>query len=355
MKLIPRYISITVIGTILLILLILMGLELLISFIGELSSIGTGNYGLLQALRFILLDMPHQLYNFFPMAGLIGSLLGLGVLANQSELIVMQASGFSKGQITLTVIKVALVMVAIAMVLGEVVAPFSEHAANKVRAYAKSSGKALETNQGFWLHKADRFIHIRSVENRRRLLGISSYRFNSQHQLVVATSAKEADYHNHRWQLFDVKESSIDNNKVSSTSYPKLTWNISINPKLLGISGDGPREMSLIQLHHYINYLKENGLRPSLYELNYWKRMIQPFATAVMIFLAIPFVFGSLRTVTMGVRILIGVTVGFSFYILNQFFGPLSLLYQIPPIVGALLPTLLFVIAATVLLFRVRA
>ncbi len=143
MKIIPKYITTTIIASILLVLLILMGLEILISFIGQLGKIGQGNYGLPQALVYVMLDMPYQLYNFFPMASLIGSLLGLGLLANQSELIVMQAAGFSKGQITATVLKAALMMVVVAIVLGEIVAPFTERYANLEQAMAIGGGQAL--------------------------------------------------------------------------------------------------------------------------------------------------------------------------------------------------------------------
>ena len=112
--------------------------------------------------------------------------------------------------------------------------------------------------------------------------------------------------------------------------------------------------MTLLGLHTYVNYLKANGLRATNYQLSFWKRIFQPFATLVMIFLAVPFIFGPLRTVTMGMRILAGISVGFCFYILNQFFGPLSTLFQISPIIGACLPTIVFIFAGFWLLARVR-
>jgi lipopolysaccharide export system permease protein len=78
---------------------------------------------------------------------------------------------------------------------------------------------------------------------------------------------------------------------------------------------------------------------------------MQPFATLVMIFLAIPFIFGPLRSVSMGLRIMAGVIVGFGFYILNQFLGPMSQVYQIPAVVAALVPTMVFAMLGAFLLF----
>lgn len=346
MKIIPKYITTTIIGSILLVLLILMGLEILISFIGQLGKIGRGNYGLLQAMVYVVLDMPYQLYNFFPMASLIGSLLGLGLLANQSELIVMQASGFSKGQITATVLKAALMMVLVAIVLGEIVAPFTERYANLEQAMALGGGQAIKSGQGAWLREDNTFINIQHIMSRHYLTNITSYEFNQSHQLVKTWSASSAIYSKGQWVLNDIQTTLISSDHISSNALPQQIWAIQIDPALLKISDIEPDNMSLFKLNAYIDYLKTNGLGADLYKMNFWKRIFQPFATAVMICLAIPFVFGSLRTVTVGVRILTGVTIGFMFYILNQFFAPISLLYQVPALIGASLPTILFTIGA---------
>jgi len=89
-------------------------------------------------------------------------------------------------------------------------------------------------------------------------------------------------------------------------------------------------------------------------EFDFWQRLFQPLATLVMICLAVPFIFGPLRTGTMGLRILSGVIVGFGFYILNQFFGPFSMVYQFPPLLAAGLPTLLFATLGVGLLWSSR-
>ena len=73
-----------------------------------------------------------------------------------------------------------------------------------------------------------------------------------------------------------------------------------------------------------------------------------------MIGLAVPFVFGSLRTKPIGFRILIGVMMGFGFYMLNEFIGPFSLLYQIPPFLAAASPLLLFALLNILLLKIIR-
>jgi len=73
-----------------------------------------------------------------------------------------------------------------------------------------------------------------------------------------------------------------------------------------------------------------------------------------MINLSVLFVFGALRSVTMGLRILMGVVLGFSFYMFNQLFGPISLVYQFPPVLAAATPILIFLVIFIVLLIRMK-
>jgi lipopolysaccharide export system permease protein len=118
----------------------------------------------------------------------------------------------------------------------------------------------------------------------------------------------------------------------------------------LGISNVQADQLSLAKLYAYIRYRQQNNLGAGMYEFAFWKRLLQPLATLVMIFLAVPFIFGPLRTVSMGLRVVTGVIVGFSFYILNQFFAPISQVYQIPAVLAAALPTVAFAILGAFLL-----
>ena len=68
--------------------------------------------------------------------------------------------------------------------------------------------------------------------------------------------------------------------------------------------------------------------------------------------MALSFIFGPLRSVAMGVRVVTGISFGFIFYVLDQIFGPLTLVYGIPPIIGALLPSASFFLISLWLMMR---
>ena len=72
----------------------------------------------------------------------------------------------------------------------------------------------------------------------------------------------------------------------------------------------------------------------------------------VMLLLALSTVFGPLRSINMGTRILAGIALGFGYYVLNQIVAPFSLVYGIYPIFGASFATVIFSFLAVYLLRR---
>ncbi|MDF5657907.1 LptF/LptG family permease, partial [Vibrio parahaemolyticus] len=94
-KLLDLYIGRTIISTTALVLATFVGLSGIIKYVEQLRKVGRGVYDLTHALYFVLLSVPRDIEMFFPMAALLGALIGLGMLASSSELVVMHAAGFS--------------------------------------------------------------------------------------------------------------------------------------------------------------------------------------------------------------------------------------------------------------------
>lgn len=353
MKILYRYIGQTVIGYMLLVVLIFIGIEMFIEFINELQDLGKGNYGVLQAFVYVPLSLPHDVYQLFPVAGLIGCLMGLGRLASNSELIVMRASGISKAQITYAVVLATAFMLVIMTLIGEVAAPISKEYAQNYKTRVESGAQHSATRRGVWVHDGDNFIHIDTILPNGHLQGILRYKFAGR-ELQLTSHALGGYSKQGQWIFTQVNESQIKGNQVITQHYDQQNWQVSFDPNLIRVSQLDTDQTSLVGLYHYITALKDSGLSANRYEFAFWKRVLQPLATLVMICLAIPFIFGPLRTVSMGLRILIGVIVGVTFFTLNEFFGPFSMVYQVPPLWAASMPIILFALIDIVLMYRVR-
>ena len=69
------------------------------------------------------MKLPAVVFQLLPIAALLGSLLGLGMLASRSELIVLRAAGMSPAGIARAVLVTGLVFAVVGGLLGEFVAP----------------------------------------------------------------------------------------------------------------------------------------------------------------------------------------------------------------------------------------
>ena len=354
MKILQRYVIKTVLSTTLMVTVVFIAMISFIEFFTQLQDIGKGDYGILDALAFVPLNLPWNIYSLFPMAVLIGCLMGLGRMASRSELLVMRASGVSRLQIMKTMFIAGLIMVVIAGVFGEWLGPAAQQYSMKMKAEAISGGQTLQTEQGVWVRDGNNFIHIQQVLSNGRLNGITRYEFNNQHRLMVASVAESGIYKNNHWLFKNVRQSDISPEGISAKTIAVQQWNVSFKPKDLELTSYQPSQQNLWKLYEYIHYLKASGLQANQVAFNFWKRLFQPIVTLLMACLAVLFILGPLRTVTMGLRILIGVLFGMSFYLLNQFFGPFTTVFQIPPLFAAAFPTVLFSVIAGVLLWVSR-
>ncbi|KTD32828.1 hypothetical protein Lnau_2476 [Legionella nautarum] len=354
MKLLDRYIAKTVLAAISLVTLMLAGLEIFILFVNQLDDIGKADYGIIQAAVYVFLQMPYQVYLFFPMASLLGCLIGLGIMANHRELIVMRAAGMSIGRITLAVLKAAMIVIVIVTLVGETIVPRLSHLANDQKAQALSSGQTLRTAAGVWMRHQNDFIFIGAILPHNNLVLVYQYRFDEKHHLRMSRMINKINLVNNHWVAYAIAETTINNGNTESRYIPSMVWDVNVKPKILSVSSNEPDEMTLHQLNQFLRAQKMSYQNALNYRLAFWQRLIQPLTTMVMMMLAIPFIFGPLRSSTMGSKLLTGATVGFGFHIINRFFGPVSQVMQWPPEIAAIAPTCLFAILGLYLMHRMR-
>lgn len=351
-KILDLYIARTLLGTVTVTLSVLISLSALIKFVEQLRKVGEGNYDMLAAVVYVLLSLPRDLEQFFPMATLLGGLIGMGLLASNSELVVMQAAGLSRWNLITSAMKSAVVMIIVVMAVGEWVTPVSESRAKELRTEAITGGSLFSSDKLVWAKDGEHFVSIGQVMTKTSLQDISIYRFGESLQLASITHANGGFYDQNGWTLTQVTHTTFSNDSISTDKEPTWRWMSSLSPDKLGIVTVKPEALSIQGLFDYITYRAGNEQDTSRYELALWRKILQPVTVCVMLLMALSFIFGPLRSVTMGARVIMGVLTGFGFFITNEVFGPLSLVYNIPPALGALLPSLLFAAIATALLSR---
>lgn len=334
-----RYIGIQVILATLAVAGVILGLALLFAFIDELGDVNNrASYSTTDALWYVFLTSPRRLYEMLPMSALIGCLIGLGTLASNSELTVMRAAGVSIGRIVWAVMKPLLVLMMIGILLGEYAAPWTESRAQAYRAMQQNSGEAQASRSGLWHRQGQEYIHINSVQPSGLLLGVTRYQFDDERRMLSASFAQSAKYWDDHWLLVNVKTTHFHADRTEVVEKRSEKWNVELNPQLLGTVIMDPDKLSISGLWRYIHYLADQGLNNAQYWLAFWSKVLQPLVTGALVLMAISFIFGPLRSVTLGQRVFTGVLVGFIFSIGQDLLGPASLVFGFSPLLAVLLP-----------------
>lgn len=339
MKVLDIYIARAILLYTLIVLLVLLGIYTFTTLVAEMSVVGQGSYTTLDAMRYSLMLIPRQIYEIFPMVALLGTMLGLGSLTNSSELTVMRTAGMSVQHIALAVIKPGLLMVIVVALLSEFVAPSMEKQAHFQRMQAIDRTISFATDSGLWIRDGDTFLSIKMLFPDGEASGLTRYLMDGQRLQAIVT-AQRGQYLDDAWHVEQVQTTRFAEERVEVFQHDHQRWISSLTPDVISTVALPAENLSVFDLAGFVSYLQENGLASQQYEMAMWMRVFAPLATGGMILLALPFVFGSSRTLGMDRRILLGVLLGISFYLFNGIFSRIGLLYELSPLVTAMTPTL---------------
>lgn len=355
MRILDRYIGSVVAVHCLTVLAVLLTIYFFSAFVTELGDVGKGRYDFISAVVYSLMMLPRQAYEIFPLVALLGAILGLGSLANTSELVVIRAAGVSLQRILVAVVKTGIVLVIVVAVLGEVIAPPLEKVARLKRAEAISENFSVSAGDALWGRDGDVFIHIEKFFSSEMLArGMTFYEFNDDGALIQSTHAANAKYRNNVWELSEVNRYRISEQGIESEYLASDSWETNLKPEVLNIIAVPPENLSVWDLQDYVRYMDENGLDARQYKLSFWIKIVAPLATLGMVLLAVPFVVGSLRSVSVGQRIMTGSLLGIGFYLFNAIFNRVGIVYDIPPLLSASVPTLIVFLIWGYMMHRVQ-
>lgn len=355
MKTLSRYLAREVLSMTWLVLIALVLLYALLDLVQQLEDIGEGNYGLLKVFAYIVLSLPGHVYDLLPVAALIGALTALAMLSGGSETTVMRASGMSLLAIGGTLLVAGLVLTLVSFLFGEVVVPFSERFAQRMRLEALNSVVGQQFRSGLWVKDDKRFVNVQEMLPDTSLKNVKIYEFDADYRLTRLQSAKRGEYQgDNAWTLTDVQDTLFNGSNIKVQSAPSAQWKSVLTPEILGVLLVKPEQMSVWNLFTYIKHLRENKQKTTRYEIARWSKLIYPLSTVVMMFLAVPFTIYQRRAGTVGGRIFLGVILGVAFHLLTRLASNLAQIKDWDPMLASLTPTALFLGIALVMNWAVE-
>lgn len=355
------YVGRAVLSTVLLTWSVLLGLDLMLSFVGEFGDIGKGNYGIVQAVVYLAYTIPRRAYELFPYAAVVGALMSLGQLAATSELTALRAVGLSRRRLSVAVAGALAVLTLLMVVSGETAGPWGDRRANALKTSSKSKDMIVARYSGLWAREGDVILNANGGEERDNgkdrwleLHDVRLYEFAQDGRLKSLALVKVAEHRPGGWLLRDVTRTNFQERSVAQTKVPVERWASKLDAVALMAGTDKPRYLRSDEVRRAIDYRKRNGLDASEFEVFYWGRWFYPLNVLALCLAAIPFAFGTLRSGGMGKRLFIGIVFALGFWLLQQQCVRLAQVYHFDYRVAYLLPTLVM-LAVSWFLFKRRS
>ncbi|HET7731363.1 MAG TPA: LPS export ABC transporter permease LptG, partial [Usitatibacter sp.] len=293
-------------------------------------------------LGYVALLVPSHAYVLLPAAGLIGTLFALARMSENSEITVMRSSGLSLVQLALHVAGAGVVVALSTVLVGELVAPYTEEAAKGLRLKATRAIVAREFRSGFWVKDDRSFVNIQDVTPDNELLNLRIYEFDAAYRLTSISRADKGTYAGpNRWQLSNVELTRFSGDQAKLERLAQSTWSSVLTPDILSVLKIVPERMSVLNLRSYIEHLRENRQKSTRYEIAFYSKILYPVATILLMVLAIPFALASVRAGGVGAKIVMGILIGLAFYFGGRLMSHIGLLNDWPALLSAGLPPLI--------------
>jgi lipopolysaccharide export system permease protein len=302
---------------------------------------------------YIGMRTPQIISRMLPFSVLLGTLITFTGLSQHSEVISMKAAGLSAHQILAPLFVASLFVAGISFVFNDrVVAP----ATAKLSLWQKLEYKKVPLDSGVkanvWVREGQDIIKAGTVTrtgNKVQLGGVEVYlrRANSLYQVIKADTA---DFANNQWTLNNAKV--FDVATITQKTFPTLTMGKGIRPdrfEYVKVDGEG---LGFMPLYNAIQGLKEGGRRTSALEATLWHKISGPLSAVLMPLLAAVAAFGLARSGQLFVRVVIGMGLGFIYFVADSFALAMGEMGAYPPLIAAWAPFLLFLLIGETVLIR---
>jgi len=351
MKRVDRLVAMAVLGAVAVAWATIVGLDAFRTFIFELDDIGQGQYTFARAAAYVLLTVPRRCYEMFGYAALIGGLLGLGGLAGTGEITALRAAGLSKLRICASVVLGLGVLTLGVVLLGETLGPYGERKAQALQLAAKSKDVALARGGVLWARDGGSVIGARHGRARGGhgevdLDGVRVFEFDPDGRLVALTLADKAVHVGGEWTLHDLRRTDFGEGSATSSKDASKQWQSTLDPGVLATSIIKPQYMTLRDLGQNIAVLDRSEQDASAFREAWWARVFYPFDLLVLVFCAMPFAFGTLRSGGLSKRLFIGIVLTLGFYLLQRAIVSIGAVYGLHPAFANLIPPLILIALA---------
>jgi lipopolysaccharide export system permease protein len=303
--------------------------------------------------RYVSLRVPQLIARFLPFSVLLGTLITLATLNQNSEVVSMKAAGISAHQIIAPLVLASLGVAALSFVFNERVVT---RATDTLSAWEKVEYGPVPKDTGItpnvWVRFGDDLILAREVRGSgaaTKLTNVTIYDRNWE-TLQAIINAKAARPDGDAWRLEQAERFDVAAGRLARS--PTLAYGRGLSPTQFTLADVDPDQEGVATLRSAIAQLQVAGRPTSELETGLWHKFSGPLSAVLMPLLAAVAAFGLARSGQLFVRAVIGMALGFAYFVADNFALAMGNLGAYPPLLAAWAPFALFLLIGETVLIR---
>lgn len=301
--------------------------------------------------RYVSLRTPQIISRFLPFSVLLGTLIMLATLNANSEVVAMKSGGLSAHQILAPLMLASLGVAVISFVFNERVVA---RATATLSAWEDAKFGPIPSDRGIksniWVRDGEDLVRAATVTGSGRNVRLQNIDVYDRHgdRLISVISAKQGHLTVDGWRLEQVRV--FDVTRGTSRDVASMTIGKDIRPDQFTLSSVDADGLSFVELREAIGILRESGRPVASLEGALWHKITGPLSALLMPLLGSVAAFGIARSGKLFVRAVIGMALGFAFFVADNFALSMGNLGVYPPILAAWAPFLLFLLVGEAVL-----
>ncbi len=306
-----------------------------------------------ELMKYLGLRIPQLIARFLPFSVLLGTLITLVTLNQNSEVVSMKAAGMSAHQVLAPLLLGGLLVAAISFAFNERVVARSNAALD---AWQKVDYGKVPPDPGYktniWVRDGGNLIHadvVRGTAPNISLSNITVYDRTSG-TLDHVITAETAQSSPNGWRIVDAQR--FDAETGQRTSLGTIETAKGVSPEQFTLANVDGDNLAFGPLKRAIGQLKQAGRPTKALEGTLWHKISGPLSAALMPLLGAVAAFGLARSGKLFVRAVIGMALGFAYFVADNFAIAMGNLGAYPPWLAAWGPFLLFLIIGELVLLR---
>jgi lipopolysaccharide export system permease protein len=303
--------------------------------------------------RYVSLRTPEIIARFLPFAVLLGTILTLSQLNQNSEVIAMKASGLSAHQVLAPLMLTACGVAVLSFAFNDRIVA---RASDALEQWKKVDYAQVPIDRGdrsnVWVKQGDDLIVVNQIRGRgdaARLFDITVYERTGQSLRSILT-AKQGVRDGTGWRVPAAERFDIAAGTVTRLGAMRVAEGV--RPDQFTLSHVNADAMSFATLNEVIGDLRVAGRPTKALEGSLWHKLSGPLSSILMPLLGAVAAFGIARSGKLFVRAVIGMALGFLYFVADNFALAMGNLGAYPPFLAAWAPFLLFLMIGEAVLLR---